>query len=113
MNRLSGFLVTCGAVPALYGAAAYYLATQNVAGGMAYDRGIRFALLIALPVAATGVVHWWDVWVKKLPKLGLHWAPMPPSRFVGETFVVHGGIVVAALVVQLAAEQRQEFGQSR
>jgi hypothetical protein len=110
-KNVVGFLVTCCLVPALYAGCTYYIATNRVSWGATHDRATKLAFLIALPVALSCVVQWWDVWFKPLPKLGAFWAPMPPSKYLTEVLLVHGGVVIVSIVLQLATEQKLEFGQ--
>jgi hypothetical protein len=110
MKKLGGFLVTCCFVPALYAGCMYYIATHRANGGTSHGRALTLAFLITLPVALCCLVQWWDVWVKTLPKLGMFWAPIPPSAFVTDLLLVHGSVAIVSICLQLATEQKVEFG---
>jgi len=105
-NKLVGFLVTCCFVPALYAGCMYYIAMHT-------NLAMKLAFLIALPVALACVVQWWDVWVKPLPKLGAFWAPISPSNFLADLLLVHGGVAIVSVILQLAIEQKMEFGRPK
>lgn len=96
-----GFALACLAVPASYATAGHYFA----ACGLAYwpaGRPMEFAVLCGLPLLLSGLMQWWDVWIRPAPKLGANWSPLSPGQYVGYLFAYHGIVLLvsAYLVVE-------------
>lgn len=90
MGAFFGLLLMSVVVPAAYAGAFYFLATHS--DGVEFDNlhVERLAALVAVPLALSGLVRWWDVWVKPGPKMSLGYPTMTPTKFTLRVLRGHG-----------------------
>lgn len=104
MKGLLGLIISCVLVPAVYAGLVY--------GYVAYfgrqpskTDPLKLAVLIALPLVASGMPKWWDVWIVPSPKLGSPWKSYSPSEFVADIVKLNTIGIVAFIVVHLLVNQ--------
>jgi hypothetical protein len=102
MTKPIGLAVTCGLVPAVYAGAMYILASNWGFGSVPPSKAPHLAALAALPLLVSGVVRWWDVWVKPLPKMGAAYDPELPRDYLAGVFEGHGLVLAIAFVGYMA-----------
>lgn len=102
MTKPVGLAVTCGLVPAVYAGAMYVLVSNWGFGSVPTSKALHVAALAALPLLVSGVVRWWDVWVKPLPKMGAAYDPESPRDYLAGVFKGHGLVLAIAFVGYMA-----------
>src|SRR4051812_10355255 len=90
-----GFVLACLLVPAAYATAGHFFASRGIASWPA-DRATWFAALCGIPLLLSGLVQWWDVWIRPAPKLGANWSPLSPGQYLGYLFAYNGIVLLVS-----------------
>lgn len=111
MGAFFGLLLMSVVVPAAYAGAFYLLATHSDGVEFANLHVERLAALVAAPLVLSGLVRWWDVWVKPGPKMSLGYPTMKPGKFTVRVLRGHGlfFLILAVLFLSVGSiRQRAE-----
>ncbi|CAN5280784.1 hypothetical protein BH11PLA2_BH11PLA2_31270 [soil metagenome] len=100
MRTLYGPILIIVILPLIYSLLTYSGVRYSYVSFISSDKAIAATIAVAFPLIVTGIIKWWDLWVKPSPKLGAPWLPMRPRQFVVKVLFNHGTVL---LLIALAA----------